>query len=229
MHDQVDWLEHRARQFERIVRLCSSPNQPRTFGARRLATRVDFVVRAGGANMEVVVVFAARVGLHHHGERAVNELHGFAARGRPLGEKRADGSAREYELHVPIRILEQRLEEKPLTLDAKSTERVIEAARRRGVFLLEGYMYRCHPLLAALLERLERGDIGKLLHVRADFGFRAPRDPEGRLFDLALGGGGILDVGGYTTSFARLLAGVAEGKPFAEPLSLTAVGQPRVP
>ncbi len=48
-------------------------------------------------------------------------------------------------------------------------------------------------------------------HVRADFGFRVPRDPTGRLFDLALGGGSILDVGGYPVSFARLIAGLVAG------------------
>lgn len=114
--------------------------------------------------------------------------------------------------------------EKPLTIDAASTERVLEAARQRKVFLLEGYMYRCHPLLGALLERVKRGDIGELRHIKADFGFRVERDPTGRLFDLKLGGGGILDVGGYCMSFARLLAGVVSGQPFAEPTRLQAVG-----
>jgi predicted dehydrogenase len=114
--------------------------------------------------------------------------------------------------------------EKPLTLDAASAERVIQAARQRRVFLLEGYMYRCHPLLGALLERVQRGDIGELRHIKADFGFRVERNPQGRLFDLKLGGGGILDVGGYCMSFARLLAGVVAGKPFAEPTELEAVG-----
>ena len=114
--------------------------------------------------------------------------------------------------------------EKPLTIDASSTERVIQAARQRKVFLLEGYMYRCHPLLGAVIERVQGGDIGPLRHIKADFGFRVARDPHGRLFDLKLGGGGILDVGGYCTSFARLLAGVASGEPFAEPVKFQAAG-----
>ncbi|HYP99090.1 MAG TPA: Gfo/Idh/MocA family oxidoreductase [Polyangiaceae bacterium] len=114
--------------------------------------------------------------------------------------------------------------EKPLTVDAASAERVVEAARLRGTFLLEAYMYRCHPLLDALLERLQRGDIGQLRHIKADFGFRVPRDAKGRLFDLAQGGGGILDVGGYAMSFARLLAGVVTRQRFAEPTRLDAVG-----
>jgi predicted dehydrogenase len=114
--------------------------------------------------------------------------------------------------------------EKPLTTDAASTARVIEAARRRGVFLMEAFMYRCHPLMHELLPRLQEGMIGPLRHLRADFGFRVARDPKGRLFDLALGGGGILDVGGYPVSFARLLAGMVEDKPFSEPIRVDAVG-----
>jgi predicted dehydrogenase len=114
--------------------------------------------------------------------------------------------------------------EKPLTLDAAGAARVIEAARQRGVFLMEAYMYRCHPLMRELLARLEDGAIGPIRHVRADFGFRVRRMPEHRLFDLTLGGGSILDVGGYPVSFARLIAGVVEGAPFAEPTALTATG-----
>ena len=60
--------------------------------------------------------------------------------------------------------------------------------------------------------------------MRADFGFRVPRAPRHRLFDVELGGGGILDVGGYPVSFARLLAGVVENAPFAEPTSVDAIG-----
>jgi predicted dehydrogenase len=114
--------------------------------------------------------------------------------------------------------------EKPLTVDAAGTARVIDAAARRGVFLMEAFMYRCHPLMRELLSRLKEGVIGPLRHLRADFGFRVPRDPAGRLFDVSLGGGGILDVGGYPVSLARLLAGVVERTPFAEPTRVQAAG-----
>lgn len=116
------------------------------------------------------------------------------------------------------------LVEKPLATSADAAARIIDAAKRRGVFLMEGYMYRCHPLMAELVSRLRAGAIGQIRHVRADFGFRDPRNPKGRLFDPALAGGGILDVGGYPVSFARLIAGIATGKPLAEPSKLTAAG-----
>jgi predicted dehydrogenase len=114
--------------------------------------------------------------------------------------------------------------EKPIALDAEASAKVIDAARKKGVFLMEGYMYRGHPLMREVVKRLQEGVIGTIRHVRADFAFRVPRDPAGRLFATSLGGGGILDVGGYVVSFARLVAGIAEGAPFAEPTAFAANG-----
>jgi len=114
--------------------------------------------------------------------------------------------------------------EKPLRIDVASTERLIDAARQNGVFLMEAFMYRCHPLMREVASRRKDGAIGRIRHVRASFGFRVPRDPAGRLFNLALGGGSILDVGGYPVSFARLVAGIVEGKAFAEPVQVQACG-----
>jgi predicted dehydrogenase len=114
--------------------------------------------------------------------------------------------------------------EKPMALDAAGAGRLCAAAQRAGVFLMEGYMYRCHPLIPELLARLRAGAIGALRHVRATFGFRAPHEPTGRLFAPALGGGALLDVGGYPVSFARLIAGLAEDRPFAEPVSVRGLG-----
>ena len=115
--------------------------------------------------------------------------------------------------------------EKPFTMDAAGAARVVEAARARGVFLMEAFMYRCHPMTRELVRRLQDGAIGRILHVRAEFGFRKRRDPANRLYNLVLGGGAILDVGCYPASFARLVAGIAAGRPFAEPTSIAATAQ----
>jgi len=115
--------------------------------------------------------------------------------------------------------------EKPLTVDTESTRRVVEFARAQGVFLMEAFMYRCHPLMRELIGRLQDGILGEIQHVRADFAFRVPRDPAGRLFNPVLGGGSILDVGGYPVSFARLVAGLVQKKPFAEPVKISAWGR----
>ena len=61
--------------------------------------------------------------------------------------------------------------------------------------------------------------------IQATFSFAGPANEEARLLKNALGGGGILDVGCYCVSMARLIAGVAQGKDFAEPIELTGLRQ----
>jgi predicted dehydrogenase/aryl-alcohol dehydrogenase-like predicted oxidoreductase len=115
--------------------------------------------------------------------------------------------------------------EKPLTLNHATTMAVVEAARRNDVFLMEAFMYRCHPLTQKLVELIQSGAIGKVRVINATFSFCASFDADSRLFDNALGGGGILDVGCYPVSMARLIAGAANGKNHSiEPTEVHAVG-----
>ncbi len=114
--------------------------------------------------------------------------------------------------------------EKPLTINHGEAMAVVEAAQRHGVFLMEAFMYRCHPQTARLVELIRDGAIGKVRVIQATFSFRTGAGADSRLLDPELGGGGILDVGCYPVSMSRLLAGAATGKPFANPLKLSAVG-----
>lgn len=107
--------------------------------------------------------------------------------------------------------------EKPVGLNHAEAMLMIEAARRHDVFFMEAFMYRCHPQTEKLVELIRSGAIGTVRVIEATFSFQTQQSPEGRLLNNALGGGGILDVGGYCTSMARLIAGVATGKAFAEP------------
>ena len=115
--------------------------------------------------------------------------------------------------------------EKPAALTFAEAEAAVEAARENDVFFMEAFMYRCHPQTAQLVDIIRSGEIGEVRLIRAMFGFRTDRDPSSRLFANALGGGGILDVGSYCMSMARLIAGVARGLPFAEPLSVKGVAR----
>jgi predicted dehydrogenase len=108
--------------------------------------------------------------------------------------------------------------EKPLTMNHAEALTVAEAARKHGVFLMEAFMYRCHPQTARVEELIRSGAIGEVGVVQAAFSFHAAYHAESRLFKNDLGGGGILDVGCYTMSMARLVAGVAQGKAFADPV-----------
>jgi len=76
---------------------------------------------------------------------------------------------------------------------------------------MEAYMYRCHPQIARMLDLLRAGVIGDVRAITARFGCCAEYNLESRLFNRTLGGGGILDIGGYCTSMARLVAGAAQG------------------
>lgn len=114
--------------------------------------------------------------------------------------------------------------EKPIGLNHPEAMAIVEAARRNNVFVMEAFMYRCHPQTAKLVELLKEKAIGDVRVIHATFSFQSGFNPEGRLWKNELGGGGILDVGCYPVSMSRLIAGVAQGKPFADPLEVKGVG-----
>jgi predicted dehydrogenase/aryl-alcohol dehydrogenase-like predicted oxidoreductase len=115
--------------------------------------------------------------------------------------------------------------EKPLAINRAWGAAMIEAAVRNDVFLMEAYMYRCLPQTALIAQLIRDGAVGKVHQIQASFAFASSYRPEGRLFADDLAGGGILDVGGYPVSMARLIAGAAIGAPYADPAAVTAVGQ----
>ncbi|MDB5556810.1 MAG: oxidoreductase domain protein [Rhizobium sp.] len=117
------------------------------------------------------------------------------------------------------------LVEKPIALSHYEAEAIYHEARKAGVFSGEAFMYRLHPQTAKIIELITSGVIGDVRLIRSSFGFNMGTvKPEHRLFANALAGGGILDVGGYPVSMARLIAGAAEGKAFAESVSVSGAG-----
>lgn len=107
--------------------------------------------------------------------------------------------------------------EKPFALDAGEAADMVAAARRHGQFLMEAMWSRFLPAYVRLRELVAEGAIGTVLSVDADFGFPFPYDPAHRLFDPALGGGSLLDLGVYPVSLASMLLG--------EPDRVTATGR----
>ena len=112
------------------------------------------------------------------------------------------------------------LVEKPMSVNHAGAMAMIEAAIANDVFMMEAFMYRCHPQTAKLIELLRERAIGDVRLISATFSFHADFNPESRIFKNAQAGGGILDVGCYTVSMARLIAGVASGKDFADPIEV---------
>jgi D-xylose 1-dehydrogenase (NADP+, D-xylono-1,5-lactone-forming) len=97
--------------------------------------------------------------------------------------------------------------EKPLATTHAAAKRMYEAARTRGVYLAEAYPYISQPQTIELRKLLRDGVIGKVRIVRATFGF-ALTELENIRWDPNLGAGSLLDVGCYTVSLVRLIAGV---------------------
>jgi predicted dehydrogenase len=100
--------------------------------------------------------------------------------------------------------------EKPLTMSFKNASEMVALARSTGTFLMEGMWSRFFPATIKTLELIRAGVIGEIKFLRADFGFVAPYDPEGRVFNLRLGGGAQLDVGVYPMFLALLILGKPE-------------------
>lgn len=115
--------------------------------------------------------------------------------------------------------------EKPAAMNLAEVQAIIDVVKESGVFFLEAFMYRCHPQTAKLVELIRSGAIGEVGLIECAFAFNANYDPKSRVFANALGGGGLLDVGCYCSSMARLIAGAALGKDLAEPISVKAFGK----
>ena len=112
--------------------------------------------------------------------------------------------------------------EKPGAVNFKEGQKVIEAVHQAGVFYKEGFMYRCHPQIPALIKILKENRIGTIQKIISSFGFDMGKTvPESRLFQKGLAGGAILDVGLYPISFSRLIAGIANKKKFINPKNIT--------
>lgn len=110
--------------------------------------------------------------------------------------------------------------EKPLGLNHAEGMVMTQAAKEHGVALMEAFMYRCHPQTARLVELVRDGVIGRVGLIEASFGYRAEFQPDSRVWSNAAAGGGILDVGCYPVSMARLLAGAVDGLPFLDPTTV---------
>jgi len=102
------------------------------------------------------------------------------------------------------------LVEKAFTLNARQAAEVVAEARARKLFCMEAMWMRLNPMIIRCIEIARSGRIGDILSVRADLSRPFAYDPEHRLFDLAAGGGALLDLGVYPITFVWMLLGAPE-------------------
>jgi predicted dehydrogenase len=99
--------------------------------------------------------------------------------------------------------------EKPFAADAADARRIVEAARRAGVFCMEGLWTRFLPALATARQLLAQGAIGEVRSLWGSFAVAQKVQPGNSLFDRAAVGGALAHRGAYPLSLALDLLGPA--------------------
>ena len=100
--------------------------------------------------------------------------------------------------------------EKPVCLNAADAREVFAAAAAANVFSMEAMWTRLNPLIRQAQQSIADGAIGEVVGVRNEFGLGRPFDPKNRLYELANGGGALLDLGVYPVTFAYLFLGAPD-------------------
>ncbi len=100
--------------------------------------------------------------------------------------------------------------EKSFALNSVEAEVMIAEAKKQKVFLMEALWPPFQPIYIKTKEVIDSGAAGRILHLNARFGFQAPYDPSDRKFNLALGGGSLLDIGIYAVIDALWFMGVPD-------------------
>ena len=115
--------------------------------------------------------------------------------------------------------------EKPLVPTLAVARELVALARERQVFMMEALWTRFLPIYAQVRRWLSTGAIGKVQAIQSSFCFAVPYDPGSRLFNAALAGGTLLDIGIYNVAMTRWVLECALGA-CPEPVSLRAEGLP---
>ncbi len=98
------------------------------------------------------------------------------------------------------------LVEKPSTTSAEQTKELVRLAEENGLALHENYMFAFHSQLDAVDSIIRSGEIGDIRLYRISFGFPMRSSSDFR-YNKALGGGALIDAGGYTIRYATHLLG----------------------
>ncbi|MTI33387.1 Gfo/Idh/MocA family oxidoreductase [Xanthovirga aplysinae] len=94
--------------------------------------------------------------------------------------------------------------EKPITINPAQLEELIKVSKETGGYLMEGMWTYFLPAIKKAQQWVEEGKIGRIKHLKSDFGYPVPFDPKGRMYNPELAGGALLDMGVYTIAMAWL-------------------------
>ncbi len=96
--------------------------------------------------------------------------------------------------------------EKPLCLNAADARSAADYCEKKGVLLMEAFMYRFHPQWRRARALVDCFDIGTVRATHCIFTYNN-KDPKNIRNIAAFGGGALFDIGCYAVSSSRLLMG----------------------
>lgn len=97
--------------------------------------------------------------------------------------------------------------EKPMALNSRQAEEMVEACSRNNVLLAVNYVHRVHPHVIKAKEIIKNQTIGKLVSVNVSFNMDFPPGSNFR-FNKELSGGGVLrDLGTHMIDLLRFVGG----------------------
>ncbi|MDO8752059.1 MAG: Gfo/Idh/MocA family oxidoreductase [Candidatus Wolfebacteria bacterium] len=94
--------------------------------------------------------------------------------------------------------------EKPAATSYESAKKMVEAARKNNVRLLEGYMFRYHPQHAKVKSLIREGVLGELVRFEGVFGYPMP-EKGSTMMQKELAGGSLYGSAGYPISASRMI------------------------
>ena len=97
--------------------------------------------------------------------------------------------------------------EKPFTVNSRECRQLSLLAKEKGLFLMEAMWTYFLPAMKKAKRWVDSGRIGKIKHIKADFGYPLPYDSERREWNAELAGGCLLEMGIYPIALAQLFLG----------------------
>jgi len=95
--------------------------------------------------------------------------------------------------------------EKPFAMNAAEATAMVEAAARTGKRLIEAFHDTYHPVQQYLFSLRDRGELGEITALKAEFTSEIPFDPASIRHRPEDGGGALMDLGCYPLHWTRLL------------------------
>lgn len=99
------------------------------------------------------------------------------------------------------------ISEKPMAINAKEGQDMIDACKKANVKLLVGYRMHFEPKTLEIIRMRKDGEFGKILFFQGLCGFKIGDPTQWRLNKKLAGGGSMMDIGIYAINGSRYMVG----------------------